>query len=264
MISMNRVPAHRVKSGRRWAIRLAAACLVAAAPGPASGHTILEPELVQGLLRDITRFRKEGREGATEATRLEALYELGQKVRGLVELLNQDIGAHGVGDLFARLIVRRLQEYGIQVQLLEQTNRYAYDFAAFREYLNRAPKGARAADVRYRLIAEAFYRTMRTDTPGMFEGDVEGLVGAVAEEEAFLTDFPENPRGREVRLFRATDYYRLARNVGDPRTAKRYEDLARQALGEVAARYGGSPEARAAESLLERLQEGKGNSRQAQ
>lgn len=261
---MNRVPAHWAYAGRRWAIGVVAVCLLVSAPGPAPGHTILEPDLVQGFLRDIARFRKEAHQGATEAARLEALYELGQKVHGLVELLNQDIGAHGVGDLLARLIVRRLQEYGIRVQLLEHANRYAYDSAAYREYLERAPRGERAADVRYRLITEAFYRTLRTDTPGMFHGEVEGLTAAVAEEEAFLRDFPDDRRAREVDLFRATDYYRLFKNASDSLTAKRYEDLARKALGEVAARYGGSPEARAAESLLERLGEGKGNSRQPQ
>ncbi len=262
-VSMNRRPSGSADARRVFAVSLMPVFLVAVAPTLSHGHTILEPELVQGILLDVTRFRKESREGTTEEMRLQALYELGEKVHGLVELMNQDIGSHGFSDLFARLIVRRLHEYGIQVSFVERTNRYAYDFAAFREYLDRAPKGKRAADVRYRLIAEAFYRTLRTDTPGMFQGDVERLVAAVAEEEGFLKDFPDDRRAREVHLFRATDYYRLFKNTRDPVKARRYEDLALEALGGVVAQYGGSPEARTAEGLLERLREGKENLHQA-
>ena len=241
------------------AVGLAAVFLLVAAPTLSHGHTILEPEVVQGVLLDISRFHKESREGATQEARLEALYELGQKVHGLVELMNKDIGSHGFSDLFARLIVRRLHEYGIQVSFAERMNRYAYDFAAFREYLERAPKGSRAADARYRLIADAFYRTLSLDTPGMFNGNLEGLVRAVAEEEEYLKDFPDDKRAKEVHLFRATDYYRLFKNSRDRVEARRYENLALEALEGVVAQYRGSPEARTAEGLLERLREGKEN-----
>ena len=263
-VSMNRAPARSADARRVVAIGLVPMFLVVVAPTLSHGHTILEPELVQGILLDISRFRKESREGTTEEARLEALYEVGQKVRSLVELMNQDIGSHGFSDLFARLIVRRLHEYGIQVSFVNRTNQYVYDFAAFREYVDRSPKGKRAADVRYRLIADAFYRTLQMDIPGMFQGDVEGLVAAVAEEEGFLKDFPDDRRVKEVHLFRATDYYRLLKNARDPVEAKRYEELALQALGGVVAQYRGSPEARAAEGLLERLRGGKENSHQAQ
>lgn len=261
--SMNRVSARSVDARRVVAIALVPLILALAAPPPSHGHTILEPEVVQGVLLDISRFHKESREGATREARLEALYELGQKVHGLVELMNKDIGAHGFSELFARLIARRLHEYGIQVQFVETMNQYAYDFAAFREYLDRAPKGKRAADVRYRLIADTFYRTLSMDSPGMFQGDVKQLVAAVADEEEFLRDFPDDRRVKEVRLFRGTDYYRLFMNTRDPVKAKRYEDLAVQALGGIVAQERESPEARAAEGLLERLRGGKETSHQA-
>lgn len=246
------------------AVALMLGVLAAGAPTVADGHTILEPEAVQGFLRDITRLRVESREGATEEARLEALYTLGQAVHSLVELMNQDILAHGVGDLFAKMIVRRLREYGIHVELVEPTNRYAYDFAAFRHYLDRAPRGKRAADIRYRLISEAFYRTLRTDTPGMFHGDPEGLLAAVREEERFLRDFPDDPRTKEIWLFRATDYYRLSKFLSDPVKAKHYEGLARQALGEILTEDRGSAGARAAQGLLEQLGRGEETRHQPQ
>ncbi|HEV8661614.1 MAG TPA: hypothetical protein VGT06_00505 [Candidatus Methylomirabilis sp.] len=261
--STNGVSARPVDARRAVAIALVALILALVAPPLSHGHTILEPEVVQGLLLDISRFHKESREGTRQEARLEALYELGQRVHGLVQLMNKDIGAHGFSDLFARLIVRRLHEYGIQVHFVEGMNQYAYDLAAFREYLERAPKGNRAADVRYRLIADAFYRTLSPDSPGMFNGNLEGLVRAVAEEEEFLKDFPDDKRAKEVHLFRATDYYRLFRNSRDRVEAGRYEGLALEALRKVVAQYRGSPEARAAEGLLERLKEDKETSPQA-
>lgn len=242
---------------RGLAVALVAMCLVLVGPTPSPGHVILEPEVVQGFLLDISRFRKEAQEGTTEDGRLEAFYQLGEKVHALVDLMNKDVGAHGVSDLLARLIVRRLQEYGLLVSFLEGRNQYVYDFAAFREYLKRSPKGKRAADVRYRLIADAFYRTLSMDTAGMFSGDVKELVAAVAEEEAFLGSYPDDTRVKEVWLFRATDYYRLSKNIPDPVEAKRYQGLAMQAVGEILRQSRGSPEARAAEGLLDRLQRNK-------
>lgn len=255
-VSRHPAPARWGAASRAFAVRLVVIFLGVVAPTSSHGHVILEPEVVQGILQDISRFRKESQEGRTEEARLEALYDLGEKIHGLVELMNKDMGSHGVSDLLAKLIVRRLQEYGIQVSFMERTKRYAYDSAAFREYLDRSPKGRRAADIKYRLIADAFYRTLSLDAPGMFQGDVKGLMAAVAEEEAFLKDFPDDRRAKEVRLFRATDYYRLFKNTRDPVHAKRYENLALQALQGVVAQYRGSPEARAAEGLLERLRGG--------
>lgn len=246
-------------SRRLSAVGLALTLLLMVGRTPSYGHVILEPEMVQGILVDISRFRRESQEGTSEEGRLEALYELGQKVDGLVGLMNQDIGTHGFSDLFAGLIVRRLQEYGIQVNFVDELRRYAYDFAAFRDYLKRSPRGRRAADVRYRLIADTFYRTLRVESPGMLRGGAEDLVAAVAQEEGFLKDFPDDSRAKEVRLFRATDYYRLFKNADDPVKAKRFERLALQALRDVIAKHGGTPEARAAEGLLERLRDGKGN-----
>ena len=228
--------------------------VLAAPPPPARAHVILEPQVVERLLADIGRFRQQSREGDTEEGRLEALYQMGESVRGLVELMDRDVGAHGAGDLFGQLIAKRLREHGLGVAFTEETHRYRYDFAAFHEYLRRAPRGTRAIEIRYRLIADAFYRTLSPDSPAMLRGSAEELLPALEQAEGFLRDFPNDPRAKEVRLFRATDYYRLSRSARDATTARRYAELARKALRELVARHGGTPEARAAEGLLERLE----------
>lgn len=250
---MRRAGARLVGAGVVVAVGLPALGAPLTAPTVAAAHVVLDPVTVQQSLEEVVRFGRESREGGTQEARLEALYQLGERVHGLVELLNKDLGAHGTSEMLGSLVVKRLQQHGIRVSFAEGLDRYVYDFAPFREYVRRSPTGKRAADVRYRLIADAFYRTVSTEAPDVLRGEVADLRVAVAEQERFLVDFPEDGRVKEVRLFRATDYYRLSRNVRDPAEALRYRALAARALGELLRRYPSTPQARAAEGMLERM-----------
>ncbi len=258
-VSLSCTGARSTDARRVFAIALASMSLVVAAPTLSHGHVILEPEVVQGILLDITRFLKESREGKTEEGQLEALYALGEKVQGLVELMNKDIGSHGFSDLFARLIVRRLHEYGIQVSFVETKGQYSYDFGAFHEYLRRSPRGDRSSDIRFQLISHTFYQSIGTDPAKLLNTDVAGVLQAVAEQEKFLTEYPNDKRAKEVRFFLAVNYYRLYRNSRNVAKAKEYRTLARDALTDVMKRYPGTIEGRGAEGLLERLQKSPGS-----
>ena len=231
----------------------AAACvvvgLVVAAPSSSLSHVVLDPALVERLMVEIAKASKESREGSDPEG--EALYRLGEKVEQLVELMNLDISSHGRGDVFAQLVMKRLETYQIKVAFSERNNRFDYDLAAFREYLIGAPKGRRAAGARFRLIAGTFYQTLGPDPSRLTNGDVSDVLGAVAEEERFLKDYPGDEKTKEVRFFLAVDYYRLYKNSERPDKVTRYERLSRRALEEVKARYPGSMEGRAAEALLE-------------
>lgn len=232
---------------------LTCALLVAAIVTSSDAHVILDGEIVQAILLDITKYLKETKGGMTEEAKLEALYLLGEKTRYLVELINMDLMSHGKS-LYAELIVKRLQEYGIRISLVERNRQYVYDLAAFHEYLKRSPQGKRAADAGLRLIAEAFYRSIGKDTTELVDLDLEGLRKAILLKEAFLKEYPSYEKVREVRFFLAMDYYRLSANSPDPATAKKYERLSAHALQEIVKEYAGTAEARAAEITLERLQ----------
>lgn len=214
-------------------------------------HVVLDPELVQGMLVEIARYSKESREGPD--TDGEALYRLGEKVQELVALLNQDVSSHGKSDVLAQLLLKRLENYQVRVLFSERENRFAYDLAAFSEYLNRAPKGKHAAAARFQLIARAFHQTLGADPSELVNTDASGVLRAVAEEERFLKEYPEDAKAKEVRFFLAVDYYRLHKNAGAPDEASRYRRLALQTLDEVRTQYPGTLEARAAETLLEGL-----------
>lgn len=224
-----------------------------ATPSPSSAHVVLDPGLVHGILVEIARFHKESREGPTLEARVEALYQLGEQAQGLNELMNQDLFSHGKSDPFTQLLLKRLEAYQVRITFSERARRYAYDLAAFRDYLRQAPHGRRAAGARFQLIARTFYETLGAEPAELVNTDVAGLMRAAAEEERFLKEYPQDGRAREVRFFLAVDYYRLLRNMTDPDRVKEYERRARQALEDVTQRYPGTMEARAAETLLERL-----------
>jgi hypothetical protein len=221
-----------------------------------AAHVVLDPDHARQLLGDIASHHRTAREGANEATRTEALFQLGEAVDALVEALNRDLAAHGKPDLFAQLVVKRLEVYEVGVRLTERAHRWAYDFAAFKEYLRRAPQGRRAPDARFKLIARAFYDTLGADPAHLVGANLPELFQALRDEERFLAEHPGHERAGEVRFFLAVDYYRAARNASDPAMMIEYQRRARQALAAVVKDAPESVEARAAETLLERLGRG--------
>lgn len=222
-------------------------------PFPVTAHVIIDPEAIQGILAEIDKDYRESKEGMTSEAKAEALYRLGERSQSIADLLNQDLLAHGRSDLLAQFLIKRLETYEIKITFSEQEQRYVYDLAAFREYLNQAPSGKRAAEARFQVIARTFYETLGTDPSKIVKTDVAGLMKAVAEKERFLREYPQYEKIKEVLFFLAVDYYRLLKNVQDPEKVKEYRRLSKEALERLVTGYPGTIEARAAETLLEGL-----------
>lgn len=225
--------------------RILAAAL-AALPLAARPHDVVDPERLQQALVEVAQAGQQARAPQADP---EAFYRLGEKVEAAVDLLNQQAAAHGEGDLLSRLAADRLRAYGVPLSFSEPERRYAYDLAAFREYLRRAPSGPRAAAAWYRLLARAFHQATGD---GLAVPDVASAMRAAEEEERFLRRYPDHQQAGEVRFFLAVDYYRLAVAEGAPRRAH-YRRLGLEALKAVRERQPGSMEARTAETLLEEL-----------
>lgn len=217
----------------------------------ADAHVVLDGAIARPILVDIAQNLRDTREGGSEAARLEALFLVGQRVHQLVELMNLDLLAHG-RSLFGELLIRRLAEYGMRVDFIERNARYVADLAPFEEYLRRSPSGPRAADAKFRVIAEMFHRSTGRRPEEIAHGGVEELRDAVARQEAFLRDHSGHDRVRDVRFFLAMDYYRLFRNSAGT-TTKKYEQLARRALQQIMQEHAGTAEARSAEITLKAL-----------
>lgn len=221
---------------------------------PAIAHVLLDAETARPMLVAIAEHLKTTREASAEDGQVvEAWYLLGERVHQLVELMNTDVLAHGQS-LYGQLLATRLSALGTRVAYVDRTRRYVYDLTPFDQYLRRAPRGTRAADAKFRLIAETFSRSLGSRPSDLAEGDLEALGKAIRQEEAFVAEHPTHPRLREVRFFLAIDYYRLHRNSPDAQIATRYRALARAALQAIIRDYPGTAEARSAEPPLQELQ----------
>lgn len=229
---------------------LTAVALGLALASPASAHDI---ERAEALLGQIAEHRRTAADAPTEGERTEALFRLGQTAETLVEAVNRDVAAHGTRDLFAELVVKRLQANALNVAWAPRESRYVYDLAAFQDYLRRAPRGPRAPEVKFRLIARSFYATLGPDPAALVGTDVAGLLRAVADEERFVREHATHERAGTVRFFLAVDQYRIARNVTDPVKRSEYERRAREALQQTVERSAETFEVRAAQTLLETL-----------
>ena len=168
--------------------------------GPAHAFdVILDPKQVSQLLAEIAKFHSEAGTAKDKEAQLDALYEMGERVLDLTDLMSQDLQSHGSNDpSLIALIERRLKEQGVAIA--KYSAGYHYDLAAFREYLQRAPSGKRAVDARYVLIG--------FDEPG---DDVAGLQKSIAAKERFIHEYPKYDDVSVAELLLAQQHNQLAR-----------------------------------------------------
>src|ERR1700680_2734714 len=77
----------------------------------AAFDVILDPRQVSRLLAEIAELHEQSKSGKTRIAQLDALYEMGERVLDLTELMTQDLAGHGTNDpSMVGLIERRLKE----------------------------------------------------------------------------------------------------------------------------------------------------------
>ncbi len=175
-----------------------ALCFVAASEMRAF-DVILDPQQVSQFLAEIAKYHQEAQTGKSQESQLDALYEMGERVLDLTELMTEDLNSHGSNDpSLVALIERRLKEQGVSIA--KYAAGYHYDLAAFKEYLRRAPAGPRAVDARYVLIG--------FDEPG---DDAAALQRSIAAKQRFIREYPKYEDVSVAELLLAQEYNRLAR-----------------------------------------------------
>jgi len=216
-------------------------------------HTLLDADTAHASLIAIAGYQRDANAAESQEARAQAWFDLGSKVQAVVDLMNQDLAAHGAVDPLAQLLAKRLAAQEIRVVYSEPRGRYRYDQDAFAQYLKLAPNGPHRAEARFQILSGTFYATLAPDPAQLDAADRTSVVRAAIEEESFVKEFPRHPRAREVRFFLGVDCYRLSRNTPEHNQAAKYRRCARRALGEFVELYPDSMEARGAATLLENL-----------
>jgi hypothetical protein len=216
-------------------------------------HTLLDADTAHASLIAIAGYQRDANAAVSQEARAQAWFDLGSKVQAVVDLMNQDLAAHGAVDPLAQLLAKRLAAQEIRVVYSEPRGRYRYDQDAFAQYLKLAPNGPHRAEARFQILSGTFYATLAPDPAQLDAADRTSVVRAAIEEESFVKEFPRHPRAREVRFFLGVDCYRLSRNTPEHNQAAKYRRCARRALGEFVELYPDSMEARGAATLLENL-----------
>lgn len=212
----------------------------------ARAHDVVQAAQLEAAVAEIARLQTQARNGSNP----EILYALGEQVEQVVDLVNLDAAEHGTAaDPLGRLVVDRLRSWSLGLEFSEVERRYVYDLEEFRAYLARAPDGARAAAAWHRLLARGFYRRQGPDPSSPPPLDAAATARAAEEEKRFLDRYPAWERAREVYLFLAVDWCRLAGAERPPDRSHRRR--CRSALELIRTRYPGTMEARTAEALLE-------------
>lgn len=224
--------------------------LVVLAALDASAHEFLTRETLDDAIERIGDIQQALSGSDGKAVLVDDIYRLGNAAEALVTLINEDVRAHGLDQenlIFGGL--DRAAALGVEIDWSSQHKRFFYDGAAWRRYIELAPKGPFAADSRYNLIERNFYLAP-ADT-------IDSLQESAAIKGRFLYDYPDFREASRVALFLGIDYrdlYRLCLKQPDANCQSDYAKLATEQFGQIAGRYAGTDTAEIAERFRARLE----------
>ncbi len=217
---------------------------------PASADVILTAAGLNDALKNMERFQQQIA-AAPAGTKAEPQFLLGMQAEALAELLNDEVAAHGMDEkALIDLALQRTKEMGIAIAYDRDKRKFFYDLAAFRQALEDAPQGARAADARFKLLEGEFFKATGTDARAIEAG--------VGRKQAFLREYPRFAANVEVHMMLAVDYRdltRLALEAKDKAAYAKYRALTRTELQLIPRRFPKAEQAEIARRMLERFDE---------
>jgi TolA-binding protein len=215
----------------------------------ARADVILSAEALNTALKAMQRLKQEIDAGGASIKRAEALFQLGVQADALASLLSDEVVAHGMQEKpLIDLALSRTKELGVAIAYNDEKAKFFYDGDAFREYLERAPRGPRASDACFWIVENEFYRSSAKDPTG--------LLAASERKQAFLRRYPRFAKSADVAVFLAIDYrdlYRHYQDAGDAARRDRYREKARAQFRRVVRTYRGTEQAKIAEEMLRRF-----------
>ncbi len=199
----------------------------------AHSDVILSADDADDILRELHLLSAQIHGSYDVSTQSFAAYALGLEAATLAELLSKEVAAHGdPEDLMIATTVQGAAEVGVVIHWSGEHQRYYYDGAAFRRYLELAPSGSHAADCWFRIIEQSFYFSEELDR--------DSLASAAAQKQEFLTNYPSYEKADTIGIYLSIDYrdlWRGCRDTGDRECAARYLDLAQETLQGIASDF---------------------------
>jgi hypothetical protein len=200
----------------------------------AHSDVILSADDADNIVRELHLLNSQIHGSNDLPTQSFAAYALGLEAVALAELLSKEVAAHGdPEDLMIATTVQGAAEVGVVIHWSGEHQRYYYDGAAFRRYLELAPSGSHAADCWFRIIEQSFYFSG--------ESDRDSLASAAAQKQEFLANYPSYEKADVIGIYLSIDYrdlWRSCRDTGDRECAARYLNLAQATLQGIASDYG--------------------------
>jgi len=199
----------------------------------AHADVILSADDADDIIRELHLLSAQIHGSYDVSTQSFAAYSLGLEAATLAELLSKEVAAHGdPEDLMIATTVQGAAEVGVVIHWSGEHQRYYYDGAAFRRYLELAPSGSHAADCWFRIIEQSFY----------FSGELnrDSLASAAAQKQEFLTNHPSFEKADMMGIYLSIDYrdlWRGCRDTDDRECAARYLGLAQETLQGIASDY---------------------------
>lgn len=234
---------------RGVAAALALAFVGVLATGVADADVVLSAEKLNAALKQMQRLQPGG-ENSTGAASANAVFALGEEASVLAELMSREVAAHGRQQQpMLDLALRRTSSLGVDIAWSTDHERYFYDGAAYRRYLQLAPGGPHAAESMFRVLWYDFYHAAADEHAV--------LVAQAAYKKEFLRRFPDFGKAAEAGLFLAIDYrdlWRDCREIEAEDCDGRYFALARDQFRRVTVEHAGTDEAEIASRLLRRFE----------
>jgi len=224
--------------------------LVLALSLSAHSDIILSADDADNIVRELHFLTSQIHGSYDLPTQSFAAYALGLEAAALAELLSKDVAAHGdPDDLMIATTVQGAAEVGVVIHWSSEHQRYYYEGAAFRRYLELAPGGSHAADCWFRIIDQGFYYSKDLDR--------DSLVAAAAQKQDFLTNYPSYEKADRIGIYLSIDYrdlWRGCRDTGDRECSARYLDLAQETLQGISSNYSDTNSGDVAARMLMRIE----------
>ena len=246
--------ASRLGSGRAaWGL-LIAGLFLAGSPTRAPAHVMLDAEGSARLVERVSGLNAVLEASESLEKRSAALYDLGETLVGVTELLNRDLAIHGgqLG-LMSQVLLVELESRGIAFAFYDAAKRYRNYLAPFEEYLAIAPEGPRVSGAMFRVLYGRFYDSFIYDPMRPLQLDWRGVLDQIELAQNFVSRYPDHGDREEVQFILAVEYARAARAAPDTDARKVFFERARVALRTFADDFPESLRAAAARVLLENL-----------